>query len=538
MPAAADNSPISTSARTAIDSTIADFVEETKNAAAVQTNVLTNITPQCAHRPYFDRIGEGDRSAILTADPIETLSLSSGTTSDGQQKYLVLYKEILEASGRLGKIAAAYRSRAFPTRAGGMFPELVLWKIVHNPRWACLWNSHDASLSKQRVQAEAEVGPCSPDEVVRHSDNGQAMYCHLLCALLCWEELEFMTATFAYTFVEAFRTFKLEWANLCEDIRHGKLNSWITDPALRAAMSKFLRRPDPKRADIIAAKCCALEGWAGVIPAIWPNCKYIYSIMTGSMEPYLNCLQHYAGTLRTSWEEGNPVGLTEVEVGREYEVLLTTYGGLYRYKLGDVVRVTSFFNASPQLAYVCQRNVLLTVHIDKNTEKDLQIAVNEALEELKRLDANAELVDFTSFADLSSSPGHYVLFWELSRRSNCKLANQETAMPPTNDDDSDAAINSKEQALCQESALRECATAMDLAFVDPGYVGSRKIKTIGALELFVVEPGTFRFLLDRYLKRGIGAIAQYKTPRCIPSQEVLDILTSRVVLSVCSGAYL
>ncbi|MCO5610759.1 hypothetical protein L7F22_065000 [Adiantum nelumboides] len=219
---------------------------------------------------------------------------------------------------------------------------------------------------------------CSPEEVVWHLDNMQAMYCLLLCALLCWEELEFMTSTFAYTFVEAFRTFELEWANLCEDIRRGELNSWITDPDLKAAMSNFMPRPDPKHADTIASKCCALKGWADVIPQIWPNCKYIYSIMTRSMEPYFNRLQNYAGALplvsadygaTESWvgmnanpkaepqdvtftvvpnfaffeylplpsrsdlsniqevdseKEPNLVRLTEVEVGREYEVVLTT----------------------------------------------------------------------------------------------------------------------------------------------------------------------------------------------------------------------
>eukprot|EP00250_Pteridium_aquilinum_P004383 c14596_g1_i2 orf=2-487(-) len=156
MPAAASNNLISRSSPTLVDSTISDFEEETRNAAAVQREVLTQIlsrnadteylrercglkgrtdilsfkqrVPLVTHsdlKPYFDRIASGEQSAILTAEPVHTLALSSGTTSDGQHKYLVLYKEILEASGRLARIAAAYRGRAFPTRHGGMFLELV-----------------------------------------------------------------------------------------------------------------------------------------------------------------------------------------------------------------------------------------------------------------------------------------------------------------------------------------------------------------------------------------------------------------------------
>ena len=52
--------------------------------------------------------------------------------------------------------------------------------------------------------------------------------------------------------------------------------------------------------------------------------------------------------------------------------------GLYRYRLGDVVRVTGFYNSTPQLSYMCRKNLLLTLNIDKITKKDLQIAFEKA----------------------------------------------------------------------------------------------------------------------------------------------------------------
>ncbi|KAH7293622.1 hypothetical protein KP509_28G033700 [Ceratopteris richardii] len=609
-----------------VDSIIADFEAETKNAAGVQSRVLEEIlrrnvrteylydrcglegridvdsfkkrVPIISHsdiKPYFDRIADGDQTPLLTADPVETLSLSSGTTSDGQHKLHVLYKEILEASGYISRISAAYRGRAFPTKPGGMFLELVFCGKLSITKGGIPCGTATTHMFRSKhfkqKQKVAVVRACSPQEVVRHSDNKEAMYCHLLSALLCREEIQFITATFAYTLVEAFHTLELEWRNLCDDIRRGELNGRINDTSLRSAMSKLMPGPNPELADTIEEKCSYLECWAEVIPALWPNCKYIYSIMTGSMVPYVSRLQHYAGSLplvsadygsteswiavntnpkaepsdvtftvvpslayfeflpvaynsSQNWAEspleaalpvldsgGNreaiPVSLTEVEVGHEYEVLLTTYGGLYRYRLGDVVKVTGFFNSSPQLAYVCRRNVLLTVHIDKNSEKDLQISVDEAMKELKRQEPWAELVDFTSFADLSTKPGRYVVFWELNRRSHTKRIGRH-AQHDMNDDESCA---------IDESLLRQCATTMDAAFVEPGYVGSRKVNTIGALELCVVKRGTFRSLLNRYLDRGIGAIAQYKTPRCVTSQAMRDILVKEIICSVRSRAY-
>src|SRR5262249_25945009 len=42
----------------------------------------------------------------------------------------------------------------------------------------------------------------------------------------------------------------------------------------------------------------------------------------------------------------------ELEVGRCYEVIVTTGGGLYRYRLGDLVEVTGFENECPLIRLV------------------------------------------------------------------------------------------------------------------------------------------------------------------------------------------
>ena len=169
------------------------------------------------------------------------------------------------------------------------------------------------------------------------------------------------------------------------------------------------------------------------------------------------------------------------------------------------MRVTGFFKSSPQLAYVCRKGVELCINIDKNTEKDVQIVVEKASKMLDDL----ELIHFTSYADMSSTPGHYVIFWEL---------------------------NIKKVTEKDYETLKECAKEMDMAFLDVGYVISRRTHTIGPLELCIVCPGTFQTLLNRYLARGI-AIAQYKNPHCVKSPEVIKILRQSVIISIFSSAY-
>lgn len=220
--------------------------------------------------------------------------------------------------------------------------------------------------------------PCSPDEVIFGPEFHQSLYCHLLCGLIFRDEVEFVSSTFAHSIMHAFRTFEHVWEELCTDIRDGVLSSRVTVPSVRTAMSKLLK-PNPELADLIYRKCSGLSNWYRLVPELFPNAKYIYGIMTGSMEPYLKKLRHYAGELpllsadygsSEGWIGANvnpklppelatfsvlpnigffefiplkvniedqepnflsmepkPVGLTEVKIGEEYEIIITNFAG-------------------------------------------------------------------------------------------------------------------------------------------------------------------------------------------------------------------
>lgn len=164
-----------------------------------------------------------------------------------------------------------------------------------------------------------------------------------------------------------------------------------------------------------------------------------------------------------------------------------------------------FHNSTPELKFVRRSSLLLTINIDKNTEKDLQVAVEAAAKLLA--EDKLEVVDYTSHVDLSTDPGHYVIFWEISGEAS-------------------------------EELLHECSNCLDKSFVDAGYTSSRKVNCIGALELRVVRRGTFQKILEHILGLG-GAVSQYKTPRCVgPSHSrLLQILSENVVMSYFSTAF-
>ena len=83
------------------------------------------------------------------------------------------------------------------------------------------------------------------------------------------------------------------------------------------------------------------------------------------------------------------------------------------------MEVAGFHNGTPKLNFICRRKLILTVNIDKNTERDLQIVVEKGSQLLNK--AKAELVDFTSHADVSNNPGCYVIFWEIKGEAEDKV---------------------------------------------------------------------------------------------------------------------
>uniref|UniRef100_M1CC65 Indole-3-acetic acid-amido synthetase GH3.6 n=1 Tax=Solanum tuberosum TaxID=4113 RepID=M1CC65_SOLTU len=291
-------------------------------------------------------------------------------------------------------------------------------------------------------------------------------------------------------------------------------------------------KPNSELADFIEAECCK-DSWQGIITRLWPNTKYMDVVVTGAMSQYIPTLDYYSNNLPLvsgyfeflPIHRGNEimesistptplnekdkqqlVNLVDVEIDQEYELVVTTYSGLYRYRVGDVLRVAGYKNNSPQFNFIRRENVILSIDFDKTNEFDLQNAVNNAANNLMPFDAR--VVDYTSYADTATIPGHYVLFWELS-------ANASTPITP--------------------SVLEDCCLTIEESLDSVYRQGRTSDKSIGPLEIRIVETGTFDKLMDYCCTSLLGAsINQYKTPRCVKFAPLVELLNSRVVSSYFS----
>lgn len=185
-------------------------------------------------------------------------------------------------------------------------------------------------------------------------------------------------------------------------------------------------------------------------------------------------------------------------------MFVNLFAGLCRYRVGDLLRVTGFKNKAPQFSFICRKNVVLSIDSDKTDEVELHNAVKNAVTHLVPFDAS--LSEYTSYADTSSIPGHYVLFWELCLDGN-------TPIPP--------------------SVFEDCCLTVEESLNTVYRQGRVSDKSIGPLEIKIVEPGTFDKLMDYAISLG-ASINQYKTPRCVKFAPIIELLNSRVVDSYFS----
>ncbi|KAK9084965.1 hypothetical protein Sjap_025376 [Stephania japonica] len=519
-------------------------------------------------QPYIARIANGDASPILCAAPISEFLTSSGTSA-GERKLMPTIEEEMQRRSLIYSLLMPVMNQSVPDldKGKGMYFLFIKSEaktpggLVARP----VLTSYYKSSHFRNRPFDPYTNYTSPNETILCPDSYQSMYSQMLCGLYQNKEVLRVGAVFASGFIRAIRFLEKHWSLLCKDIRNGTIDPIITDPSVRESVLKIIK-PNPKLADFIEGEC-RKGSWEGIITRLWPNTKYIDVIVTGTMSQYIPTLDYYSnglplvctmyassecyfglnlkpmckpsdvsytliptmcyyeflpvhrsnGGLTNSInsisvpkslnekEQQELVDLVDVKLGQEYELVVTTYAGLYRYRVGDVLRVTGFKNKAPQFSFVCRKNVVLSIDADKTDEVELQNAVKNALNHLVPFDAT--LVEYTSFANTTTIPGHYVLYWEL------RMDKSTAQIPP--------------------SVFEDCCLTIEESLNSVYRQGRVSDKSIGPLEIKIVESGTFDKLMDYSISRG-ASINQYKTPRCVKFAPIVELLNSRVVLSCFS----
>ncbi|PON99921.1 GH3-like hormone conjugating enzyme [Trema orientale] len=467
--------------------------------------------------PDIQRIANGDRSPIFSSHPITEFVASSGT-SGGEKKLVPMIREDLHRRKLLYSLRMPVMNIFVPGLDKGKGLYFLFVRAETNTPGGLLARPVLTSYYKSEHFVSRRYDPynvyTSPDETILCPDTFQSMYSQMLCGLIMRHDVLRVGAIFASGLVRAIRFLQLNWRDLARDISAGTLNPSIIDPAITERLMSGILKPEPELAEFITSQCSG-ENWEGIITRIWPNAIYLDAIVTGSMAQYIPTLDYYSGGLpkvsvtynssegcfglnlkpmcdpseisytimpNMAYFEFMPHGpaavptprlvdLCDVEVGQEYELVITTYAGLCRYQVGDILQVTGFHNSAPQFRFVRRKDVLLSIDADKTNESELQKAIENASHLLKEY--NTSVVEYKSYADTKTIP---------------------------------------EESL--NSVYKEVRVAD---------------KSIGPLEIRVVKNGTFEELMDYAISRG-SSMSQYKVPRCVSSVlPIIELLDSKVV---------
>ena len=220
----------------------------------------------------------------------------------------------------------------------------------------------------------------APEELLFPGQAADMSYARMLFAIK-ERDVEQIISPFTWGITEAFDCIRNNWRRMCDDIEQGTLRGASDIPdELRTKLESYLR-PDVQRANELRAVFS--EGFdKPIAKKIWKKLDLIIAAGTGSFAVYTDRMKKYTGSVKHSngyylcsesvigKEIGNglykldmtscfvefvpidgpsaePVFAGNVEVGKEYTLLLTTFSGLYRYRLDDVVKIHDLVDYIP-----------------------------------------------------------------------------------------------------------------------------------------------------------------------------------------------
>ncbi|TYH30592.1 hypothetical protein ES288_A01G108000v1, partial [Gossypium darwinii] len=333
-------------------------------------------------------IANGEPSNILLDESVLEFFRSSGT-SGGQPKLIPVNAETL----KLLAVSSALLTAVMKKHFGNL--DQAVKSLEFQAATTSMYKNNDYRniISKHHT---------SPIEAIFCSDTNQSMYCQLLAGLIQRDKVVMVGLQFATALLRAIKFLEGYWKELCSNIRSGQINITIIKKLWRNG--KFIRAITT---GVMSQYVETLEFYIGGLPLVsntgpshvsytfLPTTVYFEFIpvnnnsLSLSQEVQFNyASQHEPLEKKNNNENIEPIDLVHVKLGQYYELLVTSYAGLYRYKVRDVLKVTG--------------------------KADLVIEVREAKTLLDPL--GFILTGFTSYTDTCSIPGHYVLFWELKAK--------------------------------------------------------------------------------------------------------------------------
>lgn len=373
--------------------------------------------PICSYdylEPYIMAAYNGEPNQLTVKDPV-FFAQTSGTT--GHPKYIPVTRENKKAKASLLQLYFINILKDHPTAFDGRILALVSPEgEALSPTGVPVGSESGHGFKNAPVLIKQLVA--APYEAFAIKDY-EAKYYSLVRAAANYDVSLIYTVNPSTVLILAERLGH-HTEKIIKDIHDGTLSDDFPIPEESREAFAGLTKKNPARAKFLESAADKNNGV--LLPKhVWPNLNVICCWKGGSLKMYLDRFPEYfsketavrdvgffASEMRASvplddvgsdgvlaigtncYEfypadaPGPPTGndliiASELEVGKQYYIYITTSSGLYRYDMNDIIEVTGMYHKVPKIRFVQKGKGVISFTGEKLYEHQVITAVNNAL---------------------------------------------------------------------------------------------------------------------------------------------------------------
>ena len=395
---------------------------------------------------YVDRIYFKDEKNVLTKERIVGYAKSSGSIS--KQKRIPKTKKEISVYDKYSVtrfLSLANKYKRYKN-GRGMKLRKGISLLLHDPTLSELGvpSSNIVDLAEKRyriLEPFAIVLPLRRQFEIGEIDENYA-YARFG---LEYKDLSFVFFVFAKGILEFIEYIRDNWQTIVKEIEEGTISeSEKMDDEVRKKLLKVVK-PNPIRAKELREEF--EKGFdETIIHRIWPNLSVLSAIGTSpSFEGFVEQIKMYTkdipfdysyyaaseGLMAASYEVDNIeqlllsdscyyefveeedddckniLSLDELEVGKNYEIIITNQSGFYRYRIKDVIKVLGYYKDCPLINFVYRKGQLLNIISEKTTVEHM----NETMKRLSQR-VGVEITDWAVTVEKGINRYRYAVYIE------------------------------------------------------------------------------------------------------------------------------
>lgn len=477
------------------------------------------------HEPYIARVRQGDVRALFgPGTDVLMFAMTSGTTAT--PKTIPVTRESLTNYRNGWSIWGVQAFDAHPTILDrGLMPILQLvsdWRESLSPSGIPCGAITGLTSHMQNVLVRTTY--CMPPATMKIKSIEAKYYTAL--RLSVHRDLGATMAANPSTLLAIARMGDREKETLIRDFRDGTLDpKWDIPPEIRKALAwriALKRKRTARRLEAIVGRTGRL------LPKdYWPNLQFLGNWTGGTMGAYLSSYPEYfgdrpvrdlgliasEGRMSIPIEDGTPAGILDIRhhyfefipedqagveqpdtveaadllEGRNYFLLPTTAGGLYRYQIHDLVRCVGFHGKAPLIEFLNKGAHFSSLTGEKLSEFQVVSATNAAVSA-----AGLRLKSYLLLPTWGDPPAYHLL------------------------------IEQEDLPDLEAAARLEREVDAALGRVNLEYENKRSTLRLGPIRVRLLPSGSWLEFQKRRLAKSGGTAEQYKQPCLLSDLNAID----------------